>query len=150
MRPPKHVPGREWVLTDTPSAVKALAGMMGKRGLILESLAAKMNGRQLFSKFLRGEQRNIHLQSMIDAAMAMGFEVVIREPEENMTRRRIAALAQERRGHDEVKIVEEAAKDLVAQEQGLDGRDDGGILTRPLTEAEKVEVEKLLERYSDL
>lgn len=100
MTKPEVPKGRgEWVLTsDMNTARRALVGMMKKRKLTQNALAALMavSSTSMFSNFISGKQPNLRLDSMVKAIEAMGFEVVIREPEVGAKRReRLASLKAE-------------------------------------------------------
>lgn len=91
----KTPPVREWVLSpDMGTVRKALSGMMGSRKFSQTKLAVEMNSTSssMFSAFLRGDQAHMRMDSILRAAEAMGYEVVIREPQTNRTQRRLAAL----------------------------------------------------------
>ncbi len=77
------MPPTEWVLTSEEDFRVALPKMMSYRKLIMQALAAKMGGRNLFSAFLRGKQEHIRADSFFDAILAMGLEVVVRPRRSN-------------------------------------------------------------------
>jgi hypothetical protein len=85
------IPPTEWVLNSEEDFRAALPRMMKYRKLILQSLAAKMSGRNLFSAFLRNQQAHIRADSFFDAVLAMEMEVVVRPVQTSKTQQRIAA-----------------------------------------------------------
>jgi hypothetical protein len=93
------VPPTEWVLTSEEDLRVALPKMMSYRKLILQALAAKMGGRNLFSAFLRGKQAHIRADSFFDAMLALELEVVVRPPTTRKTQRRIEGLKAEALAH---------------------------------------------------
>lgn len=110
----KVVPPTEWVLTSEEDFRVALPKMMSYRKLIMQALAAKMSGRNLFSAFLRGKQEHIRADSFFDAILAMDLEVVVRPPQTTKTKRRIEALKAESLAH-RAAVAQELAKTLAEQ-----------------------------------
>jgi hypothetical protein len=158
----KQAPRPEWVLTDIESVAKAVKGMMGTRNLIQERLAQRMGGRNLFSNLFHGKAKDVQVLTLVQAAAAMGFEVVIREPATTASQRRLDALRLEamrlkaNKAAQEARRAEEEAKaELIraVEDQVLENaaepaeRDPEGRLTRALTEAERAEVDRLLKEY---
>lgn len=156
-------PKVEWVLTDIDSIAGAIRGMMGARGLIQERLAQRMGGRNLFSNLFHGKAKDVRAMNLVAAAEAMGFEVVIREPSTSASKRRLEGLrleavqlraAKAAQAAEKAKLEADEELLAVAPEEGLSQagvtpeRDEQGKLTRPLTEAERAEVEKLLGSYT--
>lgn len=93
------IPATEWVLTSEEDFRTALPKMMRYRGLIMQHLAAKMGGRNLFSAFLRGKQAHLRADSIFDAVLAMELEIVVRPPQTTKTQRRIEGLKAETLRH---------------------------------------------------
>jgi hypothetical protein len=91
----KVPPVLEWVLTSEEDFRTALPKMMKYRGLIMQHLAAKMGGRNLFSAFLSGKQKHLRADSVFDALLAMELEIVVRPPQTKKTQRRIEAVKAE-------------------------------------------------------
>lgn len=115
-KPPKQPPVREWVLTPDMDTVRnGLSGMMGCRKFTHTKLALEMGttSSSMFSAFLRGQQAHIRTDSFLRAAQAMGFEVVIREPQTTKTQRRLALLKEEKEAARKLK-ADELAKEIAA------------------------------------
>jgi hypothetical protein len=107
-------PPTEWVLTSEDDFRGALPKMMKYRGLIMQHLAAKMAGRNLFSAFIRGSQKHIRADSFFDAILAMELEVVVRPPQTKKGQRRIEGLRAEALAH-RAKVARELAETLAEQ-----------------------------------
>lgn len=108
------VPATEWVLTSEEDFRAALPKMMKYRGLIMQALAAKMGGRNLFSAFLRGKQAHLRADSIFDAVLAMELEIVVRPPQTTKTQRRIEGLKAETLAR-KAQIAKELAETLAEQ-----------------------------------
>lgn len=108
------VPPTEWVLTSEDDFRAALPKMMAYRRLIMQALAAKMGGRNLFSAFIRGAQNHIRADSFFDAVLAMELEVVVRPPQTTKTQRRIEATRAETLAR-RAQIAKELADTLAEQ-----------------------------------
>lgn len=116
-------PAREWILTpDMDSVRNALTGMMAKRRMTHTKLGVEMGSTtsSMFSSFLRRVQAHLRLDSLLRAAEAMEFEVVIREPSTNKTQRRLAALkaqkeARRQAAADEVALNTDAGPEIKAE-----------------------------------
>lgn len=108
------VPPTEWVLTSEDDFRAALPKMMSYRRLIMQALAAKMGGRNLFSAFIRGAQKHIRADSFFDAVLAMELEVVVRPPQTTRTHRRIEATRAETLAR-RAQIAKELAETLAEQ-----------------------------------
>lgn len=108
------VPATEWVLTSEEDFRAALPKMMNYRGLIMQALAAKMGGRNLFSAFLRDKQKHLRADSIFDAVLAMELEIVVRPPQTTKTQRRIEGLKAETLAR-KAQIARELADTLAEQ-----------------------------------
>lgn len=91
--------GPEWVLTSEEDFRVALPKMMAYRKLIMQALAAKMGGRNIFSAFLRRKQLHMRADSFFDAMLAMELEVVVRIPQTSKTKKRIEGMRAESLKH---------------------------------------------------
>lgn len=107
-------PSTEWVLTSEEDFRSALPKMMRYRGLIMQHLAAKMGGRNLFSAFLRGKQDHIRADSFFDAVLAMELEIVVRPPQTKKGQRRIEGLKAETLAR-KAQVAKELAETLAEQ-----------------------------------
>lgn len=110
----KVVPPTEWVLTCEEDFRAALPKMMSYRKLIMQALAAKMGGRNLFSAFLRGKQAHLRADSFFDAMLALELEVVVRPPQTRKTQRRIEGLRAETLAH-RAAVAKQLAETLAEQ-----------------------------------
>lgn len=108
------VPATEWVLTCEDDFRAALPKMMSYRRVIMQALAAKMGGRNLFSAFIRGKQEHIRADSFFSAVLALELEVVVRPPQSTKTQRRIEATRAETLAR-KAKLAKELAETLAEQ-----------------------------------
>lgn len=106
--------GPEWVLNSEEDFRSSLPKMMKYRGLIMQALAAKMNGRNIFSAFLNKKQLHIRADSFFDAIIAMDLECVVRIPQTSKTQRRIEATRAETLAR-RAKLARELADTLAEQ-----------------------------------
>lgn len=156
-------PKVEWTLTDLDSVTKALKGMMGTKKLKQEGLAGLMGGRNLFSNLFNGKAKNVNITTFLEAAAAMGFEVKVSFPTDNISKLRLdalkvekaqlmalkaAAAASEAQRQAEQEMVKFAEDQVLAAKDEPVERDEEGKLIRALTDDERAEVEKILAGYS--
>lgn len=122
----KVPPVTEWVLTSEEDFRAALPKMMSYRRLIMQALAAKMGGRNLFSAFLRGKQPHIRADSFFDAVLAMELEIVVRPPQTTKTQRRIEAVRAETLA-ERARIAKELAATLAEQAEEAKALAEGAL-----------------------
>lgn len=149
-------PQIEWVITDTESLRAALSAMKKHRKLSLEDLYHRM-GARLLNRFFRKEQDDLYARTVINAVLAMEYELVIRVPQASKTQKRLDALRREREGTRAAQAMGRAMRPDPSFDPELPEprkmsfdprRDENGRIIGKLTEQEKEQAEALLDEYS--
>lgn len=141
-------PTPEWLLTDTESFRTCLPAMMrlgGRSGMNLAAMKAALGGTDLISAFLRGKQAHLRFDTVMRILAALNLEVVVRRKTVKKTKSRIENLRAERG----LPVLDDPVKQkAVAALVPDDARDpDTGLLKRALTEAERRDIDALLDKY---